>query len=564
MFEVTNRDTAARTGKLTLGEKIVTTPSLLLIEHERFTPELPENIVLLSLDTASSDNEKDELPKIEGIPLREIKEIYRGSMLTGDPKSIAGKLVSSRIDSDYSTALYLPGTGVVSDYAQLVYSGADLFDASRLILSARQGNYCTSDGPVKKTNWKPGRCYCPGCIDENDDFHSILTHNIIAALQELSAIRTFIAQRKLRHLVEMRIRSHPELVSIQRLLDRDHYDFFRKRLGFIGGGVIAVSENSLHEPVIRNYREKIADYRKPGGEVLILLPCSARKPYSTSKSHRLFSNVTGFYQGLVHEVIVTSPLGLVPRELENFYPATNYEISVTGEWSRSEMDMIRSMISTFIENNEYSTIIDHTPYGFVSEFLHDLKEQGNINDTTRIVKTVKNGKATSSESLHNLRSELGSLNNREGRQPMESWKRATFGSMWWYQFGTAPEELFSGTKVRGKFPFFKLHAENGQLAMMVPKSMRISLTLEGAKHLGAGTGNRVFIEDFNPSGDIFAVGIHEADEGIRVGDEVAVVYRKDEDSELELRGAGVAGMSGSEMVGSRRGVGVKLRHKGKK
>ena len=38
------------------------------------------------------------------------------------------------------------------------------------------------------------------------------------------------------------------------------------------------------------------------------------------------------YRSSLHELIVTSPVGLVPRELENSYPASSYDIPVIGIW----------------------------------------------------------------------------------------------------------------------------------------------------------------------------------------------------------------------------------------
>ena len=52
-------------------------------------------------------------------------------------------------------------------------------------------------------------------------------------------------------------------------------------------------------------------------DTVVLLPCSARKPYSLSRSHALFA---GAVRDRAHELIVTSPLGIVPRELEPLLP----------------------------------------------------------------------------------------------------------------------------------------------------------------------------------------------------------------------------------------------------
>ena len=42
--------------------------------------------------------------------------------------------------------------------------------------------------------------------------------------------------------------------------------------------------------------------------------------------------------------MVTSPLGLVPRSLEDFWPAAHYDIPVTGDW---DSDEIRSYMTWF-------------------------------------------------------------------------------------------------------------------------------------------------------------------------------------------------------------------------
>ena len=46
---------------------------------------------------------------------------------------------------------------------------------------------------------------------------------------------------------------------------------------------------------------------------------------------------------VIHEVIITSPLGIVPRELEIVYPAASYDIPVTGIWEGYEKKMIKNL-----------------------------------------------------------------------------------------------------------------------------------------------------------------------------------------------------------------------------
>ena len=137
-------------------------------------------------------------------------------------------------------------------------------------------------------------------------------------------------------------------------------------------------------------------YQKPAHKkILLLLPCSAKKPYHISKSHQAFRDtimsVSNF--DMVHEVIVTSPLGIVPREIELFYPAAQYDIPVTGHWDREEVAMVQSMVS-MIASQGYDKILCHL--GVEADIV---KEVVQCEDTTI-------GGPTSFESLDRLRDVL--------------------------------------------------------------------------------------------------------------------------------------------------------------
>lgn len=77
----------------------------------------------------------------------------------------------------------------------------------------------------------------------------------------------------------------------------------------------------------------------------------------------------GPYDTLVHEVIITSPLGIVPKELDIFYPANSYDIPVTGEWKCEEKNIIRDMIGALISQG-YEKIICHL--GDEYDFIKDI------------------------------------------------------------------------------------------------------------------------------------------------------------------------------------------------
>ncbi len=294
----------------------------------------------------------------------------------------------------------------------------------------------------------------------------------------------------------------------------------------------AVSMNSLRRPDILRWQERIRiRYRKPDyARYLLLLPCSARKPYSESRSHR---HIARFVRSTMHEVILTSPLGLVPRELESFYPAKNYDIPVIGHWYEEEKSMIRGMLKDYLGRFEYEGIISYLPESM--RFLEDILDGY---DAEMIWNSDAEALAEKTAALRYRVKRTELL-----RQNMESLAR--------FQFGV--EFDFSDVKVMGRYPRVDLKRRGVRLFGYDLHRGMLTLAEASARELLELGVYGVSIDDFWPEGDVFAVGVRDADEPIRAGDEVVVHHSG------ELRGWGIARMSSWDMVHEERGKAVKLR-----
>jgi archaeosine synthase len=213
-------------------------------------------------------------------------------------------------------------------------------------------------GSCRKNQLPELPCNCSCCIKIKDasrmKYEEILEHNYSTLLCEIKQVRNAIAVGSLRELVETRIRTSPLLTSMLRILDLNHYRFLEERTPIMRKQpLIATTKDSLIRPEIRRFQERVIQrYEKPPcARILLLLPCSAKKPYSFSKSHKLFRerilNLDNSF--VVHEVILTSPLGLVPRELELTYPASTYDTAVTGHWDEDEKKMIRNLLQQYLQ-----------------------------------------------------------------------------------------------------------------------------------------------------------------------------------------------------------------------
>lgn len=244
----------------------------------------------------------------------------------------------------------------------------------------------------------------------------------------------------------------------------------------------------------------------------------------------------------IHEVSLTSPLGAVPRELELFYPAQQYDIPVTHKWFEEEKKMILDQLRHVVEKGDYNHMISHLPpdLSFVGEEIE-------------CVDTAKDSHPTSSQAIDRLTETLKEhVGEKRGKnqkfllENLESFAR--------FQFGEGSEKLLEASNIKGKYPWYKIMGEEAQRGMLVPERGLISLTLEGAEVLKKMGINLVEIDDFDPKGSVFAVGVRDADEDIRPEDEAIVVH------EGELKGVGPAVMFGEEMNEANRGEAIRLRH----
>ena len=463
------------------------------------------------------------------------------------PISFAATLVNLRKAIGYQRLIYAPGLQAPSNIALLTYCGIDLMDSTSSLLNARLGNYLFSHAKIQKDDITDNFCFCPSCRQGEKDFNSILTHNYYITLSELKMVRNAIYKGQLRELVESRALSEPWMVSVLRILDRDHYSFLERNLPVFGGSIITATCDSLNRPVVARFRNRVRDrYKKPfSKKILLLLPCSAKKPYSFSKTHRIIGSTikTVPNKNVIHEVVMTSPLGVVPKELELFYPAQQYDIPVTRIWNQDEINMIQRDLSEFLIKNRYDKIVVHLPedYSFVKDILDDYEDT--CIDTPLSAASLEKLKKV----LTDLVLPYDKIGNRDALiEYMEDFAR--------FQFGIAGEKLVADAELKGRYPNIRIIRDKKQIGMLVGERGMISLTLEGAKILAQENSYRVKIHDFEPKGSIFAVGVKDADSEIRIGDDV-VVLRND-----ELVGVGVAQMNPDEMVQSDRGEAVKIRH----
>ena len=298
--------------------------------------------------------------------------------------------------------------------------------------------------------------------------------------------------------------------------------------------VICSSEESLYRPEAVRWRERM-EMMKPVGDSVVLLPCSMKKPYSDSKSHQAFRKLTRSFQ----ELIVTSPFGICPRELENTFPIQSYDVSTTGSWSENEIKETGQLIKKYCEGKR---VVAHLHGGYLESC------EAYLDDFTL---TCQNGKPTSPDSLYNLRMELKNHEKINRRDKVLNELR----SIAVYQFGPKAKDFIpDNVKTKGRY-HKKITVDGVQIALLNKDYGLYRLNLAGGEILRDLCINIVNIDFDLTTNTVFAPGIEKADHNIIPNDEVVVVRNGD------VVGVGKAILTGREMELCSNGIGVKLKHR---
>ncbi len=101
-----------------------------------------------------------------------------------------------------------------------------------------------------------------------------------------------------------------------------------------------------NKDVLDFYHYVINEYDVPQGKkIALFLPCAATKPYSKSRTHRKIKsaifNSVNINQNMIHELIIGEPLGIVPRDLEEKYPAAHYDMVLDTWFPASKLPEMR-------------------------------------------------------------------------------------------------------------------------------------------------------------------------------------------------------------------------------
>ncbi len=449
--------------------------------------------------------------------------VRRAADLIMRPRKLLSILAEIRSRYGYSRLIYCPAVGDPYLIPILAYAGFQVFDDLFVLEESNQGILYTPLGKMRSVDTS---------YEANMKFVSDL----------LQALRSSILNGTIRDLVEKYTMS-AKAVEILRIIDEEYMDDQEKTFPVRTGFVYANSLQSLSRPDLVRYRRKVSEeYIKPSKlEYALIIPCSARKPYSTSSSHRKLINRIGAFRKDLHEIIVTSPVGLVPRELENSYPPRFYDIPVIGKWFEEEKEMILDMLKSYFARNQYKKV-----FAYIGKDLNFI--EGALPEGSEIIV----GKFTDDSNLGHLENILKEnlqdtgIGNRT-RSMLDMVNEAAF------QFGTWICPYIEGGKIITNYNQRMITVGGKALLVYNDQIGKFTITKSMGEIFLKENRYVVSIDDFKPTANVYPVGITNVSDDIRPEDEVVIAFKD------SVRGVGVAKMPIQAMKTLKKGIAVKVR-----
>ena len=591
-YEARKKDGAARLGRLLIGNATVETPLLLNVEafHSGTAPVLPAKAVARAKNTSKlliydawelpaewkTARGVVVLPKTHPLAsdVRNLKaDLYvvgYASRLLTSSRRLVDEIIRLKESISPDAALYVPAVATPANVAFLIYIGVDVVDDAVAVIKGYEDVYLTDYGELRLFELKNFPCCCEICtslnpaelrkLNKKERAELLTKHNSLSLKAEVEKVRERIRSEMLREYVESRVRTSPFLTAALRILDEKEEYLERRTPVARRSPLLANTMESLRRVEVKRFAARVVErYTPPRRKVLLLLPCSARKPYSQSQSHRKFISAIFEFGGHIHEVIITSPLGVVPRELEAAYPAAFYDVPVTGYWDAEERFWVGSCVEAYlrknlIERGLYEHVVVHLSGGALEIFKGVAEKLG-----LEAFYTCGDGEEeTAKRALERLRNCISELCAE--KKPDKDAKVNMIKAMADYQFGNGVGNLLLGEKaeIRGKYPAYKVFSDGEVLAGVVPEYGLLRLSLNGALrlHKSGFHAYEVRLRGYVPKAKsaVLAPAVEDADPQIRVNDEVLL-----KDGEGNLLGVGRARMSGWEMVAAERGVAVEVR-----
>ena len=257
--------------------------------------------------------------------------------------TLVDMVLTAKMNLPLERPLHLFGAGHPFMFALAVALGCDLFDSAAYAIYARENRYMTEYGTTRLSQLDYLTCPCPACtksspqdilnMPETEKQRALAQHNLYVSFSEIKRIKQAITEGRLWEHLEMRGHGHPSLFQALKRLRKysenlEKHSPITKKSGLFFFG----SLGQIRPEVVRHRKRFLKRYSPPKkGKILVLLPHTPIRPFHKSREHqKILEEVEqkiGDKTYNIHVCTYAAPFGIIPTELDEIYPLSQYEIA---------------------------------------------------------------------------------------------------------------------------------------------------------------------------------------------------------------------------------------------
>jgi len=280
-------------------------------------------------------------------------------------------ILTTKMNLPLERPLHLFGAGHPFMFALAVALGCDLFDSAAYAIYARETRYMTEYGTTKLNQLNYLACPCRVCtknspqdvldMPEIEKQKILAQHNLYVSFSEIRRIKQAIIEGRLWEHLEMRAHGHPSLLQALKSLQK--YSQYLEKHGPITkkSGLFFFGSLGQIRPEVTRHRKRLWERYSPPkeGKILVLLPQTSMKPFHKSKEHQkiLREVEQEFGEGMynIHVCTYAAPFGIIPTELGEVYPLSQYEIATPLDLET--MNYTAQQVHEYIMTTDYERVI---------------------------------------------------------------------------------------------------------------------------------------------------------------------------------------------------------------
>jgi len=280
-------------------------------------------------------------------------------------------IITAKMNLPIDKPLHLFGAGHPMMFSLAVALGCDLFDSAAYAIYARENRYMTEAGTWRLNELEYFPCTCPKCSTATpkeileshpkDREAFLAEHNLYVCLSELKRIKQSVRDGRLWEHLEMRAHGHPSLLQAIKKL-KQYEEFIEKHSPTVKkSGLFFYSSLGLSRPEVVRHRMRIKErYSKPDeAKVLLLTPMTQTKPFHKAGEFKEIMKLLheSLKQELskIHVCVYAAPFGVIPIELDEVYPLSQYETVFPLDIETKEH--VANHVEAYVSRMDYEAVL---------------------------------------------------------------------------------------------------------------------------------------------------------------------------------------------------------------